>query len=121
MMMMTMMMQEGDAGGGCSGWVQGLDEGGGSRGMDAEGGCKILMQGVDAGGGCRRWMQGGGRRGCTGESPQAGCELLTVGGGKFDPKQMLKFNCGYFGAPGPPTNLVGGFAGGHRGPKASMN
>ena len=39
MMMMTMMMQEVDAGGGCSGWVQGLDAGGG---------CRRRMQGVDA-------------------------------------------------------------------------
>ena len=64
-------MQEVDAGGGCSGWVQGLDAGGGCRrwmqeedagggcrGVDAEGGCKMWMQGVDAGGGCRGWMQG---------------------------------------------------------------
>ena len=64
-------MQEVDAGGGCSGWVQGLDAGGGCRrwmqeedagggcrGMDAEGGCKMWMQRVDAGGGCRGWMQG---------------------------------------------------------------
>ena len=72
MMMMTMMMQEVDAGrGGCSGWVQGLDAGGGCRswmqeedaggrcrGVDAAGGCRGWMQEVDAGGGCRVWMQG---------------------------------------------------------------
>ena len=42
MMMMTMMMQEVDAGGGCSGWVQGLP--------DVGGGYRRRMQGVDAGG-----------------------------------------------------------------------
>ena len=41
-------MQEVDAGGGCSGWVQGLDAGGG---------CRRRMQEEDAGGGCRRRMQ----------------------------------------------------------------
>ena len=71
-------MQEVDAGGGCSGWAQGLDAGGGCRRrmhrVDA-GGCRRWMQGVDAGGGCRGWMQGVYRW-----TPQAGCELPTTPG-----------------------------------------
>ena len=71
MMMMTMMMQEVDAGGGCRRWVQWVgsgagcrrwmqevDAGGGCRGWMQGGGCRGWMQDVDAGGGCRRWMQG---------------------------------------------------------------
>ena len=48
-MMMTMMMQEVDAGGGCRRWVQWVGSGAG---------CRRWMQEVDAGGGCRGWMQG---------------------------------------------------------------
>ena len=64
MMMMTMMMREVDAGGGVQ-WV-------GSGAW-----CRRGM-GVDAGGGCR---------GCTGGSPQAGCELGGPSAGKSPPRR----------------------------------
>ena len=63
-------MQEVDAVGGFSGWMQmdaggrcrrrmqGVDAGGWMQRVDARCGCRGWMQEVDAGGGCRVWMQG---------------------------------------------------------------
>ena len=74
-------MQEVDAGGGCSGWVQGLDAGGG---------CRRRMQGVDAGGwmqrvdarcGCRGWMQE--------VDAGGGCRGVDAGGVQVDPPRLV--------------------------------
>ena len=103
-------MQEVDAGGGCSGWVQGLDAGGGCRrwmqeedagggcrGVDAEGGCKMWMQGVDAGGGCRERMQwvdaGGWIQGVYRWIPPGWLRAWGTVGGKFDPKRFYFKTC----------------------------
>ena len=64
-------MQEVDAGGGCSGWVQGLDAGGG---------CRRRMHRVDAGG-CRRWMQG--------VDAGGGCRGVDAGGVQVDPPRLV--------------------------------
>ena len=59
MMMMTMMMQEVDAGGGCRRRMHGVDAGGWMQRVDARCGCRGWMQEVDAGGGCRGVDAGG--------------------------------------------------------------
>ena len=78
-MMMTMMMQEVDAGGGFRGWMQEVD---------AKDGCRRRMQGVDAVGGRR-----GVDTGCVQvDPPQAGCELGGPSAGKSPPRRPEAFS-----------------------------